>query len=257
MARDTPELFKLAEIATQETMKRIDAAVASNNMALQVKNSPMLAYWFMHDALFLADVANRGGMHANALALTRQCIEAIGVVELGICGHTGAEAALKKWEEDRLEAGKLRAWLENNVWQGYGSGLWNEPWATFMREFAKATQPYAHYGRNLAQWQLRLGRVCDASDPGAKLMMTLEMEPRAYDSQKATRITLYHILLTYVLGRVWMAANRGDSEFDDLMGRLGSALGKSHYLDGHATDWGQQFWAILWASDGRASLSES
>lgn len=52
--------------------------------------------------------------------------------------------------EGRPYPGKLRAWLENNVWPGYGLGLWTEPWAVFMREFAAAIQPYAHCGPSLA-----------------------------------------------------------------------------------------------------------
>lgn len=254
VARPIPEWFKLIDAATSETMKRIAAAVESNNMALQVKYAPMLAHWFMLDSLLLANQANRDGMHANALALTRQCIEAVGVIELGICGHADAESVLEKWDGDRITPGKLRAWLQDNVWQNYGNGLWNEPWAVFMREFAAAIQPYAHYGRSLAQWQLRLYSVQDAKAPGESLYAAIEMRPRAYDAQKATRITLYHALLTYVLGRVWIAANPDDSGFSATLSSLGTALGKSRYLDGHATDWGQQFWAMLWERGGGTIL---
>ncbi len=124
-----------------------------------------------------------------------------------------------------------------------------------MRELASAIQPYAHYGRDLAQWQLRLhGMVEVKDDPTAAAQGFIEMRPRAYDPQKATRITLFHGLLTYVLGRVWMASNRGDDEFDALIGRLGTALGKSRYLDGHATNWSQQFWAMLWDRGGGTAL---
>ncbi|EHD2895751.1 hypothetical protein K9U43_004780 [Escherichia coli] len=79
----------------------------------------------------------------------------------------------------------------------------------------------------------------------------LEMKPHAYDPQKATRITLYHALLTYVLGRIWISSNYGDMPFENLINKLGIALGKSRYLDGHSTDWSQQFWAMLWdVNDG-------
>jgi len=215
----------------------------------------MLAHWFMADTLILANQANREGMHANALSLTRQCIEAIGVIELGICEHAEAQAMLLKWDGDRLSAGKLRAWLEANVWPQYGSGLWNEPWSTFMREFAAAVQPYAHYGRSLAQWQLRLRGFTEASNDLTSTMQgIIEMRPRAYDAQKATRITLFHGILAYVLGRVWMVANPADAEFASLMDRLRIALSKSRYLDGHQTDWSQQFWAMVWSRDGATIL---
>ena len=254
MVRPIPEWFKLTDATTSETMKRIADAVASNNMALQVKFAPILAHWFMLDSLFLANQANRDGMHANALALTRQCIEAVGVIELGICGHANAEAVLAQWGEDRITPGKLRAWLQDNVWKNYGNGLWNEPWAVFMHEFAAAIQPYAHYGRSLAQWQLRLHRLPTATESGEDLTAIIEMRPRAYDAQKATRITLYHALLTYVLGRVWMAANPSDAGFNALIGSFGIALGKSRYLDGYSTDWGKQFWAMIWERNGGTVL---
>jgi hypothetical protein len=82
----------------------------------------------------------------------------------------------------------------------------------------------------------------------------IEMRPRAYDERKATRITLFHALLAYVLGRIWLAANPADAGFANLMARLGAALGKSRYLDGHQTDWGQQFWAMVWERGGGTIL---
>lgn len=255
MTTSIPEWFKITDAATQEVMQRIASAVAANTMSLQVRSSPTLAHWFILDTLFLANQANCEGMHANALALTRQCVEAISVVELGICNHPDAENTLLKWEADRATAGELRKWLQANVWPNYGTGLWTESWDIFMREFASAIQPYAHYGRNLAKWQLRFhGFVEVTDDPTVSAQGLIEIRPRAYDAQKATRITMYHALLTYVLGRVWMASNPGDAEFDTLIGRLGTALGKSRYLDGHATDWSQQFWAMLWIRGGGTVL---
>lgn len=254
MARPTPEWFTISDEATSQVMSRIASTVSTNEMCLQVKSSPMLAHWFVLDTLLLANQANRDGMHANALALTRQCVEAISVIELGICGHPDAEATLLKWDSDELTAGKLRAWLQANVWPQYGSGLWTEPWSTFMREFAGAVQPYAHYGRSLAQWQLRLHRLHDPNLPNADIQAVIEMTPRAYDAQKATRITLFHALLTYALGRIWMTTNREDVEFAALITRMGVALGKSRYLDGRQTNWSQQFWAMMWERGGGTIL---
>jgi hypothetical protein len=82
MPKNPPEWFELAEAATPETMSRVAEACQANGMGLQVKLAPSLAHWFMADSLLLANRANREGMHANALALTRQCIEAVGVIEL-------------------------------------------------------------------------------------------------------------------------------------------------------------------------------
>lgn len=172
--------------------------------------------------------------------------------ELGICQHAEAETTLLKWNADRLSPGNMRAWLQQNVWPRYGTGLWAEPWTDFMREFAAAVQPYAHYGRSLAQWQMRLLYMNASAESGGHGV--IEIRPRAYDAQKATRITLFHGIITYALGRIWLAANSTDAEFDGQITRLGAALGKSRYLDGHKTNWSQQFWAAVWRSDGNTLL---
>ncbi|QDZ10414.1 hypothetical protein [Devosia ginsengisoli] len=236
-------------------MSKIAEAVADLNMQPQVRSAPMLAFWFLLDGLSLANRANREGMHANALALTRQCYEAIGVIELGVCGHPEAESVLLRWDDDRLTPGKLRAWLDANVWPNSGTGLWDEPWSDFMSQFSQAIQPYAHYGRGLAQWQLRLHRLDYGSNPEDDIKAIIEMAPRAYDAQKATRITLFHGLLTYVLARIW-ATRYGEQDvaMREEINQLGAALGRSRYLDGHQTDWHQQFWAMLWERGGGTVL---
>jgi hypothetical protein len=249
-----PEWFLLSEELTPLVMERIAQATRQCELSATVRPAPMLAHWFMLDSMLLANQANREGMHSNALSLTRQCIEALSIIELGICGHNEAEVTLQKWDNDSLNPGKLRAWLEQNVWPSYGKGLWIEPWATFMREFAAALQPYAHYCSKLSQWQVRIVPGSPKENPDGKHTALVEMRPRAYDPQKATRITLFHAILTYVLGRIWMANHKGDSEFQAEITRLGIALGTSKYLDGHMTNWGQQFCAMVWGKDGRTVL---
>ena len=258
--RPTPEWFQYADDVTADVMHRVTEAVTANAMSQQVRYLPTLAHWFVLDSLLLANQANREGMHANALALTRQCVEAISVIELGICGHPGSEATLLKWEADEMTPGKLRAWLQAHVWPQYGTGLWNETWSIFMREFAAAVQPYAHYSSPLSQWQYRLHRLPLPEDPAASvasagdLRAIIEIAPRAYDAQKATRITLFNTLVVYILGRITMAARPLDADFQQLMERFGDALGRSRYFDGHATNWSQQFWATLWGRDSGTVL---
>lgn len=250
-----PEWFLLGEQVTPLIMQRIADAVTANQMCPQVKHIPMLAHWFISDSLLLANRANRDGMHANAISLLRQCVEGISVIELGICGNLDAESKLLKWEDDGITAGQLRRWLQDNVWIHYGVGLWNESWHVFMREFAAAVQPYAHYGSSLAQWQIRLhGFSEETTEKGVIERGVIEICPRAYDPQKATRITLFHSIILYIMGRIWMAQNQRDSEFISLINNLGAALGKSRYLDGHSTDWSQQFWAMMWNRNGGTIL---
>lgn len=250
--KSAPEWFRLADDCTFATMQHIAESIQELSLPLQVKFVPMQAHWFILDSLLLANQANRDGMHANALSLTRQCLEAVSVVELGLTAHSGAAEMLLRWERDKITAGALRAWLEANVWPSYGAGLWTEPWSEFMRQLAGAIQPYAHYTSRLAQWQAHLMGQHDPAEPDS---MIVRFAPRAYDPQKATRITLFHAILTYMLARIWIAAHgRDDSEFVALINRLGQALGTSKYLDGHQTNWEQQFWAMVWSMDGGTIL---
>ena len=96
-------------------MRRMADVVKTSAMSLQMRSSPLLARWFVLDSMRIANRANREGMRANALALTRRCVEAISVIELSICGHPEAEATMLCWDADQLSPGKLRAWLEANV----------------------------------------------------------------------------------------------------------------------------------------------
>ena len=103
----TPEWFTANEAITRGVMQRIADAVGDLPMAPQVRSAPILAYWFLLDTMTLSNQANRDGMHANALALTRQCVESIGVIELGVCRHPEAEAVLTSWDADKFTPWKL------------------------------------------------------------------------------------------------------------------------------------------------------
>lgn len=245
-----PEWFTLSERATPETLSRIEAAVRATALPVQVNMLPNQAFWFLRNSLSLANKANRWGMHANALAITRQCLEALSVIELSLCGKPEAAQFLLRWEADQVTAGALRKWLEENVWSDYGHGLWSEPWADFMGNLARAIQPYAHYSSKLAQWQFRVHMV-RRDDEDGNLQALVETGPAAYDPQKATRITLYHALITFALGRTWIAhAPAPDNGFAALNDALRIAIGKSVYLDGDKTQWEHQFWAMLFFEHG-------
>ncbi len=98
-----PEWFTIGDSATAPIMGRIADILSASELPAQVRFHPLLAHWFLLDTLALAHEANRQGMHANAIILTRPCVEAISVIELGICDHPSAEEMLEKWGEDRLD----------------------------------------------------------------------------------------------------------------------------------------------------------
>ncbi len=241
--------FKIGERLNKPTFDRIGNTLSESHLPIDVKNFPLSAFWFFLDSMLLANQANREGMHANALVLTRQCLEAMSVMEVGLSTTVGAADVLARWNEDRESPGGLRKWLSVNAWPSYGRGLWAEPWTEFMGKFAKAIQPYAHYSPHLAQWQERLHV---AKKAGSSFEAIIEMRPRAYDAQKATRITLYHGLMVFALGRVWLTTRgHNDANFAASIDEFRCALGKSQYLDGHETNWDHQFWANIFFKTGQ------
>ena len=245
-----PDWFTTAEEANPRILERVASATCNLQLPLQISLMPRQAFWFLVNSMQLANRANRERMHANALSITRQCLEAISVLELGLAQTAGAASLLERWESERANAGEIRKWLEGNLWGSYGPGLWSERWADFMGKLCKAIQPYAHYSPKLAQWQSRLHGVREDPKDGG-IIAIVECGSNAYDPQKATRITLFHALLSFALARIWIANNRAaDPASEALIERLRVALGRSHYLDGDHTKWDEQFWAMLWFKDG-------
>ena len=137
-------------------MAKVAESLSNNGLPFQLANFPQMAHWFFLDSISYANSANRDGLHANSLAITRQCVETISVIELGLCRHPDREDILEKWWRGEITPGGTRKWLSENIWPGYGSGLWQESWGEYMGHLAKAVQPYAHYTGQLAQWQMAL-----------------------------------------------------------------------------------------------------
>ena len=245
-----PDWFRLSEEIGPSVYQRLSFALSNSNLDVRIRQQPLQALWHLLNVLFIANTANREGMHANALSITRQCIECISVVELGVCGHPQASDLLLRWNSDNLRPGELRAWLERNVWPVHGAGLWTESWSDFMTALARSLQPYAHYSAPLSQWYGRLHDV-QRSEAGGGVQALLEVGPKLYDPQKATRITLYHALVTFTLARICASTlTTNDEKFCERVEHFRVALGKSRYFDGDGTKWEQQFWAMMWFEGG-------
>lgn len=213
----TPDWFDRSQAVGPLVMDRVSCAVSESQLPQRVSVYPQLAFWFLCDSLSIASQANQEGMHANAVSITRSCVEAITIIELGLVGSPEAERLLWQWSRDEKTPGQLRSWLESNVWKNYGAGLWDEPWPVFYGNFARALHPFAHYSGLLAQWQTRIHQFHRTESGGGQALM--EIGPRNYDPQKATRITLFHALIGFVLGRILIAnVHKDDPEFASHIG---------------------------------------
>lgn len=200
-----------------------------------VTQLPTLALYHLAHSLQTSIETNRDGRHAVALSLLRHAVEALTIVELGLVGTNTSYRLLEDWDSGKKSQGELRRALEENVWPKYGNGLWDEPWADFFARLAKAVQPYAHCSPELLQWNLAAltdgvsGRfVADAG---------------MYDPIKASRLTLFHILVVWTLGRI-LFANRPSLPSlvnGSDVAALGIALSRCDLLM-EGQDWSVQLW---------------
>lgn len=175
-------------------------------------------------------VANRDGMHTIALGLARHALEALTVVELALpCSGTVGDALLSRWRDKCATLGHIRMALESDVWARYGDGLWDETWAQFFGNLARALQPYAHCSTDLLEWG-----VTAWADPATGKMLASVGQ---YDPLKASRITLLQSLLTWTLARL---VQLSDGDAGDVQA-LRAALARSTLLFEAQSDWSLQF----------------
>jgi hypothetical protein len=162
-----------------------------------------------------------------------------------------AAPLLKAWRTGKKSQGELRSALERDIWASYGTGLWDEPWAEFYGNFARAVQPYAHYTQELQGWQFVTVSV--GNDGTATEMTGLE----AYDPLKATRITFFHMLLTWMLGRILLTHGQSSDVLQrrgEII-RLGQARSSSKLLFRRG-EWWQQLTPNFWFKPGHDWMDE-
>jgi hypothetical protein len=140
-----------------------------NDLDAHVRIAPLLASCHLHQCVLSSVDANEKGRHSVAMALLRQCVEALTIVDVGLQPHEFATDVLLSWVEDRLTQGQIRKKLEAERWPQYGCGLWQESWGEYFGNLARAVQPYAHYSRTLMGWQFSVPATI--SEPGLVLQL--------------------------------------------------------------------------------------
>ncbi len=198
-----------------------------------------LALFHFLQSLHTSQFASVRGFYSVAVGLLRHCVESLSIVELGLSDHPDAARKQKQWE-DGMQLGEVRQWLEVNLWPQYGTGLWNEPWAEYFGNLARAVQPYAHYSRQLLEWQFS---VMPASEPLAMQeseSLRLTVGVGLPDPVKVSRISLFQALLGWTLGRILTANGRLDQpEIVADLSKWGSALSSSEFFF-KSKNWGDE-----------------
>jgi hypothetical protein len=235
-AEDKPEWFTLGDELLWPLIG-MGVATARGHRLPSVDLQPLAELALCHHAgcMEASNHANRRGKHSAAICLVRQSVEALTIAEIGLQPPEFAEPLLSAWKEGKKSHGELRRALEQDVWPTYGTGLWDERWAEFYGNLARAVQPYAHYTSELQGWQF----ATVAYDGGREFMAMFGLE--TYDVLQATRITLFQMLLTWMLGRILLAHGRNLDVLarrDSILG-LGRALGSSKLLFQRGEWWAQ------------------
>jgi hypothetical protein len=224
---EKPDWFTLGD-ALQWALIGMGIAAARNHRlsTLDLQSLAELALCHHAGCLESSNYANRRGKHSAAICLVRQSVEALTIVEVGLQPPQFAEPLLFAWKAGKKTQGDLRKALERDVWPSCGKGLWDESWAEFYGNLARAVQPYAHYTPDLQGWQFATVDY----DGGREFTATFGLE--TYDTLQATRITLFHMLLTWMLGRVLLAHGQNPDVLQrrESILTLGRALGASKLL---------------------------
>lgn len=239
----TPQWYELGQPLFWELPKfAYETTSSCKDLSQDLATTAVCASIHFIHCLNLSVEANQKGQHAVSIALIRQCVESLGVIEIGVIKNRISSAELlQAWKSDQKTAGALRKSLESIAWPSYGEGIWKESWAEYYGEFCKAVQPFAHYSAPLQGWQLAIEER-SATEKDGSIFLLARIGLNTYEGNKATRITLLQCLLIWTMGRILMA-NLSKFPFRDEVSNLGQALASAKELGRGSVSWAVQFWA--------------
>lgn len=208
-------------------------------LAEEVRFIPMLASAHFAACRATALEANRAGFHAVALALARQSMESLTVIEVGMLDRSTANDLLAGWQSEKLTQGAPRKRLADLSWRQMPSTPWGISWLDHMTSLAGVLQPYAHYSPGLLQWNLALveqprdGQAIAAIGHGA------------FDPDKAERLAL--LLSVFLWNVLVMLSHYGELDADavSVHAELELELGRTQWLDA-GEGWRDQLIPHVW-----------
>ena len=237
-----PEWFTIGDQIMGPIVGELDGALKSASQSdLNLKTACEVAGLHFVQCVDTSAEVNKSGMHAIAVSLVRQCLEALSVAEAGLQSEDLRDQLVRAWLDEKITAGGIRKRLEKEVWGDYGNGLWHETWSEFMSEFTQAVHPYAHYTQLLQGWQFAHLQQRISKEADGSLLTYMTFGPKTYDATKATRITMLHMILAWIAGRMLIASGHARGLQQDI-NALGRALAEAEWLGGGKAPWHQEFW---------------
>lgn len=244
----TPQWYDEAVELAGPLVGHVNRALAARSSgapkaaSVDLQQLPSLALRQFLDGTITAVDANFKGRHATAVALLRQGVEALTIVELGLVDTTEGWEQLKRWSDECQSQGALRKYLEHSAWSSYGDGLWSETWAAFSASLARSVQPYAHLSARLLQWQLKVRS--ELSHTGHAIVLVGE----GVDPIKRERVALALSLQVWMLGRVALVHTTPPAALRQRVFHLGQLLAGTRWLT-EGADWSEQLLPHVWLRD--------
>src|SRR6266545_2920189 len=134
---------KWLQISDQYLLAIVEHTVATLEERQDINPSykipPLFAAIHLHQAIRASIKSNLMGHHSVAIALLRQCVESLTVIEIGLQKSDLMKKLIDIWRKDQGH-GKLRKKLQDERWSSYGTGIWNEPWEEFFGNLAKSEE---------------------------------------------------------------------------------------------------------------------
>ncbi|MDP6474980.1 MAG: hypothetical protein QF449_10925 [Alphaproteobacteria bacterium] len=235
---DSPDWLTIGENMVGPLLRDTSVRLESySGPEIHIAQLPTIALIHFAHSLQTSIDANQQGRHAVAIALLRHCVESLTIIELGLTDAKFSYPLLEKWHSGKKSQGKLRQELERRIWPRYGTGLWEKTWTDHLARLAKAVQPYAHFSPELIQWNFEVL----SSYSSGRFLTTFG--PGTYDATKASRLTVFHIIASWTLGRILHANGPPPDALvspEDIVD-LGFALADCEFLI-EGEDWSVQFW---------------
>jgi hypothetical protein len=240
------------EICHQNLIPLLEHTSASlserNDLDPHVRTAPLLASYHLHQCVLSSVDANEKGRYSVAMALLRQCIEALTIVDAGLQPGGFATEVLLSWRQGQSRQGQIRKTLEAERWPLYGRGLWQEPWAEYFGNLARAVQPYAHYSPTLMGWQYSVPATVQAQGD-EPIAVRSYIGLNAKDLLKGARVSLFISLVGWTVARLLERNDISCPMRGEKLTEWGKSIGNSDLLDGSTSCWPDVFLPHLFFYD--------